>query len=636
MKFSLFLLFTIVSFDVVLAQTSMTKGVKFTPASDTIFMTESPHGVVKRPMPLIPPKTQALNSDTALLKMQQDRISYGMTFSTDRLLDKELPYPMLFVHGLNGGIESWQYFTSSVLGSFFDSNESVLMGYCLNNDENLYYSNALGDVSNELLHSNLPNASIYRVTFNCDPYGVCWYGGSDYWLSNQSAIYKQGKALGKAVNSILQATGKEKVILVGHGMGGLAIREYYQNSVHWIGNSSKVAKIVTVGTPHWGSDFEADGIFTELFAWIYSGIDNQSEAVRDLRSGYDIAGEFQHAGIFLWGDGYEDQNEMLDNLLFPWYNVDVNCNGVPGNYIPFSQSLNGRPLDASIEFGSVYDINDLVVRDYTLSFGYPNTVGWDRGGEDFCACLDAQGNGTAWCESFQADAEGGDGGHMALVTETQAIMMATDEPDCYGPGYTIYPNQRYLGFITQQDLSNPFYPTDWDPFRFTIGSPTEVTVSIPFENVSNTLSCHIVKASPNECNWIDQFGGLESISETQSTFSCNLEQPGEYYLEFFADGQSTFKRYEFEMTFGSISQTEAPETEKFVIYPNPANDVLRWIGGDESWPMTFRIFDISGRILKQGVLQGGSLSVEDLHDGAYVIEMRSNTKLHSSQFVIAR
>lgn len=624
-------LLTVVSVNGVLAQTSKTKGVKLTTISDTIFMTESPQAAVERPLPMVRPEKQALSSIEPLIEMQQDRISDEMASSANRLLNKELPYPMLFVHGLTGDSESWQYFTNTVLGALFDANESVLMGYCLNNDASFSYSNAVSDVSDELFWSTLPNSNLYRVTFNCDPDGECWYGGDDYWLSNQSAIYKQGKALGKAVNSILQATGKEKVILIGHSMGGLAVREYYQNSVHWSDNSSRVAKIVTVGTPHWGSDFEADGIILDnLFA------DVRSEAIRDLRSGYDLVGVFQHEGIFLWGDGYEDQNEMLDNALSPWYNVDVNCNGVTGNYIPFSQSLNGRPLDASIEFGSVYDINDLVVRDYTLSFGYPNTVGWDRGGEDFCACLDAQGNGTAWCESFQADAEGLDGGHMALVTETQAIMRATDEPDCYEPAYTIYPNQRYVGFITQQGSTNTFYPTDWDPYRFTISSPTQVVVSIPFENVTSTLSCHVVKANPNECDWIEEFGSINGVSGGQSSFSCNLQQPGEYFLEFYADGQPTFKRYEFEMTFGSISQTEALGAEKLLIYPNPADDVLRWIGGDESRPMTFRIFDVSGRILKQGVLQGGSLCVEDLHDGAYVIEMRSNTKLHSSQFVIAR
>ena len=31
-------------------------------------------------------------------------------------------------------------------------------------------------------------------------------------------------------------------------------REYIQNSSHWIGNSHRVAKLVTSGTPHGGSN----------------------------------------------------------------------------------------------------------------------------------------------------------------------------------------------------------------------------------------------------------------------------------------------------------------------------------------------------------------------------------------------
>ncbi|NLE03899.1 MAG: alpha/beta fold hydrolase, partial [Crenarchaeota archaeon] len=40
-----------------------------------------------------------------------------------------------------------------------------------------------------------------------------------------------------------------KVDIVGHSMGGLIARYYIEN----LGHSSRVAKLITIGTPHWGS-----------------------------------------------------------------------------------------------------------------------------------------------------------------------------------------------------------------------------------------------------------------------------------------------------------------------------------------------------------------------------------------------
>jgi len=51
------------------------------------------------------------------------------------------------------------------------------------------------------------------------------------------------------VESILAQTGADQVILVGHSMGGLIARAYVQK----LGGAPKVAKIITLGTPHHGT-----------------------------------------------------------------------------------------------------------------------------------------------------------------------------------------------------------------------------------------------------------------------------------------------------------------------------------------------------------------------------------------------
>lgn len=53
----------------------------------------------------------------------------------------------------------------------------------------------------------------------------------------------------RRVDEILAETGQEKVVLIGHSMGGLVSRCYVQRH----GGAGKVRKIITLGTPHLGT-----------------------------------------------------------------------------------------------------------------------------------------------------------------------------------------------------------------------------------------------------------------------------------------------------------------------------------------------------------------------------------------------
>lgn len=56
-------------------------------------------------------------------------------------------------------------------------------------------------------------------------------------------------SLGPVVDEVLARTGATRVDLVGHSQGGLTARDYVKNH----GGSAKVDKIVTLGTPHYGT-----------------------------------------------------------------------------------------------------------------------------------------------------------------------------------------------------------------------------------------------------------------------------------------------------------------------------------------------------------------------------------------------
>ena len=119
---------------------------------------------------------------------------------------------------------------------------------------------------------------------------------------------------------MLTRTGADRVILVGHSMGGLAIREYLQRRaldglpMWWPfrdqDDGHRTAAAVTYGTPHQGSG--AGLLCLELVV----GVDCDAEAVRDLRFEYWTSND---APAYLWGGP--------ERVGAYFYNHDVNADG---------------------------------------------------------------------------------------------------------------------------------------------------------------------------------------------------------------------------------------------------------------------------------------------------------------------
>lgn len=62
-------------------------------------------------------------------------------------------------------------------------------------------------------------------------------------------------AIHKAVETLCQETGSQKAIVVAHSMGGLAARAYLRSH-----GSRRIAKVITLGTPHHGTGLANSGI----------------------------------------------------------------------------------------------------------------------------------------------------------------------------------------------------------------------------------------------------------------------------------------------------------------------------------------------------------------------------------------
>jgi len=275
----------------------------------------------------------------------------------------DCPYPIIFVHGWAGDESSWLNYSKELYSLWGDSIRIPNMNSS-NPTGNVFYANLNYEYGNTnylvdvKVHDDFVNAPV--IDKSCI-YGVSFHVKKDPIFtqpvlitkthplfnstttnlpenessSNQSSAFKQGFALGKAIEKIRQITGKDKVILIGHSMGGLAIREYLQRSndggiTHpwWVSPSTcdghKVQKVFTVGTPHLGSNTGKIGIDNQYLNDLLaeSGFDLSSEAVRDLRYYYGNQ-NLAFAGVYLYG-GSEGFIPLVGAEMY--HNTDVNCN----------------------------------------------------------------------------------------------------------------------------------------------------------------------------------------------------------------------------------------------------------------------------------------------------------------------
>ncbi|MBU1939122.1 hypothetical protein KKA04_05335, partial [Patescibacteria group bacterium] len=230
------------------------------------------------------------------------------------------PYPIILIHGLNSSYTMWD----EVVAQFksYGWTYGGVLSVDLNKDDNNNTGSIAKDVEEPIWKEFDYNANGDFFLLNFDTmYSHSWDASS---LSNQAAIRKQGKALNLCIKEILVDKGlwynqvNGRVILIGHSMGGLSAREYLQrlsddlmpnNHEWWVKPNEegghRVARLVTIGTPHLGS-----------WMWnfkIISGVENKSEATRDLRCN-------DGTGVYLFG-GFE--SDIPDSF----YNKDVNCDG---------------------------------------------------------------------------------------------------------------------------------------------------------------------------------------------------------------------------------------------------------------------------------------------------------------------
>ena len=179
------------------------------------------------------------------------------------------PFPVIFVHGIASSSQAWL-----PLSDFL-----IELGWTFGGFPTL--NPATGEIT-----SVFPG-DFYTMNF------------SDFsipnFFSQHLGLDRQGWELAAIIQAVLDVNpGKTKVILIAHSMGGLAAREYLQGLARLnevsptIPYRGDVAQLITVGTPHLGSELavicqslsDVCLLTTDLGGL---GIDPESTAVSELR-----------------------------------------------------------------------------------------------------------------------------------------------------------------------------------------------------------------------------------------------------------------------------------------------------------------------------------------------------------------
>lgn len=520
----------------------------------------------------------------------------------------KIPYPIIFIHGLDSDSSTWDE-TTNFMDQYFNFTFGGRLDFNLNDDNSNYTSNKLfwptsgADISQYT--TTLINGDYYYLNFGVGSDGS--FAPSNLSslnvLSNEAAIAKQGVALTRAIQQVMNITGRDKVILIGHSMGGLCAREYLQNPQNWTepNINHHVAKLITTGTPHGG--------YTGA-NFIITGINSSSEAYRDLRTDYSNS----NPGVFLSGG-----IESINNIGTSYFNNDINCNGI-NNDVSNIQGLNQKNLLNNVDYAYIMGncTNCVITQGSILGDGVVRLVN---------ANLSNFYNLPSPKNEFIYTASAITQIHSDLPKQTYENMQGLDEPNEYSLSYSIDFNKTYKGFITQQPIGG--YPVDFDEYKFIM--PYNGSFSISATNsFSNNLPFQILDASFN----IVYTNTILPFSTT--SFSLTLSA-GQYYLEYYATPTSTSYLYPYNFTLSSALSTDTFESNNSInLFPNPTSSKVFFDNTKESFKEV-SIYNYLGQEVAKTNFQATSshqeIDMSTMETGVYVLKFSDGDKTKSVKVV---
>ncbi len=496
-------------------------------------------------------------------------------FLTANFVWANLPYPIIFVHGLSSDHETWEE-TISNIQEFGELGDPYVYHICLNHDcdngeaeyesdvEPLGWTNFNNEIVNE---GNIPaNTSLFAVNFNEDVFNDIW-DDENYNHSNTAAIVKQGFALQYMIREVISITNCEKVVLIGHSMGGLAIREYLQRTVDdehiwWFADDEesghRVARVITLGTPHLGVNFgdvvraqvRRDDAVPDLLG----------EACRDLLSIIED-GDDVFEGVYLFG-GTE---EMFSPEWWNWdyHNADVNCNGNVYDQIVGINENNNTIANDNIPLPN--DIFYTWIRFIAREEDMDDLAWYEEALLDMIIQDEGEGDGVVQLSSQALYSEDGThpngisntiqyfGVHTRETNNFEAVITGMDEPNIPAFAYHIFPDEDYKGFTTIPIEEDNNIDTDFYYFQSDLNGIA--VIQIESIHNQNNWSLQIGQVINNEFEVIDE---ISNEDPQNRELSIEVEDDERYYLCYSSLplGNSYEHPYEFSVELEEILEPE--------------------------------------------------------------------------------
>ncbi|MFO7790579.1 MAG: T9SS type A sorting domain-containing protein [Bacteroidales bacterium] len=594
-----------------------------------------------------------MDGKNVLFSLLQILLFIGFATADKIQAQNRFAYPVIFVHGLAGS-EATFGGTLEYLRDEQNMGDINVFDVVLNADDNTETALINEDVKWENFVYNGDSIFVGRRNYasSFDDYVHEWSGQTlfaanfkeenirgaagtfnDYFdQSNQSAIFKQGHALKQMISEVLDYTGAEKVILVGHSMGGLAIREYLQRTdgqgthVNWQqpfeADGHKVARVVTFGTPHLGSNTSPDPTKSGT-----PSVTGNTEANRDLLWEYDaytFCDDNIPRGIYMFG-GYEEciasEDGFLGNSTFD--NVDINCNGSEEDSITginegyFSYNFNpDMPLPENIRYTWLTSI----WADWSESLVGDGAVDIHRQWLHVDSQPVPEGLADTCLTNVFHTSEGGD---------YPTVMRGLDEPADFNLAYTIIPGDSATnGYIT---FGQNYNPADRD--MFLLPCDAENAVDIILDNPSAIIdSIRLYDKFHNEI--------IAQIADTPYD-SLHVELPALNTDSLFVciKGTATDSTWQipYKLTVKPSELTDLPETQNqqlSTIYPNPASKQLNiTVPGNKQ--ARFSIFATDKQKVFAGrVPDNEQVSLPRLDNGIYIIKIIFNHSMETHKISI--
>jgi hypothetical protein len=358
-------------------------------------------------------------------------------------------------------------------------------------------------------------------------------------LSNQASLVKQGIAVKMAIEKIKQLTGCEKVVLLCHSMGGLAARQYVQTEEIY---SNDVANIITISTPHHGSNTSD---FSELGFTHFSKFNLDSDAVRDLRYHKSASGTASPSM-----PDYPNENDNATTLYgglendpwssgFDWFSFDFDGDGNPESSINIT-GLNSKPWPQEVLIHAFQFRRPLP---YFLIYG-DDIVRFDRQiPSHVVPANNLQTTEVVMNPQFDPIFNNSFNYfilHQVSRYQIDKIMMGLDEPDDFSFAYKVSINTAHKlnGFVNEKG-SGITQDIDW--FKFQPSKDGLIKVGITGINkASNQWSLQVINedASSVQGAYLNHSSTSEEI-----TFLANSENS--YYLKIVAIATNQSYKYPY-------------------------------------------------------------------------------------------